>query len=95
MAKNEKKQHKLLTEEDMKIIKSDPLGLTDYIVYTKIKEVKKTALIVTLVAMAFAFGGGVVCGMELVSRNIPNNTIQVQVGTPTEQTPAPAPEEGK
>lgn len=92
MTKKERKQHKLLTDEDMKIIKSDPLGLTDYIVYTKVKEVKKSALIITLIAMAFAFGGGILCGLKIITRNIPNNVIQVQVGTPTEPIAETEPE---
>ena len=80
MTKNDKKQYKLLTEEDMKIIQSDPVGLADYVVRTKVKEVRKSALIITLIAMALAFAGGVFCGMTIAKTSIPNNVVQIQVG---------------
>lgn len=80
MTKNDKKQYKLLTEEDMKIIQSDPVGLADYVVHTKVKEVRKSALIIALIAMALAFAGGVFCGMAITKTSIPNNVVQIQVG---------------
>lgn len=81
MAKNDNKpKSKLLTQEDMKIIQSDPVGLADYVVRTKVKEVRKSALIITLIAMALTFAGGVFCGMTIAKTSIPNNVVQIQVG---------------
>lgn len=80
MAKNDKKQYKLLTEEDIKIIESDPAGLADYVVATKVKSARKSALIIALIAMALAFAGGVFCGMAITKTSIPNNVVQIQVG---------------
>lgn len=80
MTKSDKKQYKLLTEEDMKIIQSDPVGLADYVVRTKVKETRKSALIITLILMAFSFGLGVMVGTHWTKTSIPNNVVQVQVG---------------
>lgn len=80
MTKENKSKSKLLTQEDMKIIQSDPVGLADYVVRTKVKEVRKSALIITLIAMALTFAGGVFCGMTIAKTSIPNNIIQLQVG---------------
>lgn len=80
MTKNDKTKYKVLTDEDMKIIQSDPAGLADYIVRTKIKETKKTALIVSMVVAFIGFGAGVAVGMQLAKTSIPNNVVQVQVG---------------
>lgn len=80
MTKNDKKQYKMLSEEDLKIIKADPAGLADYVVATKVKSARKTALIITLIGMALAFGAGAVCGMTIAKTSIPNNVIQLQVG---------------
>ena len=79
MAKNEKKQYKLLTEEDIKIIESDPAGLADYVVATKVKSARKSALIICLIGMILAFGAGAVCGMTWTKNSIPNNLVQIQV----------------
>ena len=91
MAKNDKKQYKLLTEEDIKIIESDPAGLADYVVSTKVKSARKTALIISLIGMALSFGAGAVCGMTWTKTSIPNNVVQIQVGEKAETTA----EEGK
>lgn len=91
MTKNDKKQYKLLTEEDIKIIESDPAGLADYVVATKVKSARKSALIICLIGMILAFGAGVVCGMIWTKTSIPNNVVQIQVGEKVEATA----EEGK
>lgn len=89
MAKNNNTiKQKVLTDEDMKIIQSDPVGLADYVVRTKVKECRKTALIVTLIAMALAFGAGAVCGMTWTKTSIPNNVVQIQVGDNASSEPA-------
>ena len=80
MTKNDKKQYKLLTEEDMKIIQSDPVGLADYVVRNKVKSVKKTALIITIIFMVLTFGLGVMVGSTWIKASIPNNVVQIQVG---------------
>lgn len=80
MTKNDKKQYKLLTDEDMKIIQSDPVGLADYVVRNKVKSVKKTALIITIIFMVLTFGLGVMVGSTWVKASIPNNVVQIQVG---------------
>lgn len=81
MAKNSiNPKQKLLTDEDIKIIKSDPVGLADYIVCTKVKEAKKTAFIVCLIMMAIAFFGGAFCGATWTKTSIPNNVVKIQVG---------------
>ena len=90
MTKNDKKQYKLLTEEDMKIIQSDPVGLADYVVRTKVKETRKSALIITLILMAVTFGVGFIVGTTWTKTSIPNNVVQIQVGE-TEK-PAETPE---
>ena len=86
MAKNDKKQYNLLTEEDIKIIESDPAGLADYVVAMKVKSARKTALILTLIGMILAFGAGIVCGMTWAKHSIPNNVVQIQVGETAEAT---------
>ena len=86
-------KQKVLTEQDMKIIQSDPVGLADYVVQTKVKETRKTALIVTLIFTVLAFGAGVMAGMTLAKTSIPNNVVTVQVGG--DATTEPVAEEQK
>lgn len=83
MTKNDKSKYKLLNDEDIKIIQSDPTGLADYVVRTKVKESRKTALILALIATFVAFGVGVFAGMAFTRVSIPNNVVQVQVGAPS------------
>lgn len=84
MAKSDKKQYKLLTEEDMKIIKSDPVGLAEYVVNTKVKATRKTAIIITLISMAISFGLGVMVGTLWTKTSIPNNVVHIEVGEKAE-----------
>ena len=90
MTKSDKTKYKVLTDEDMKIIQSDPVGLSDYVVRTKVKETKKTAFIITIVAMFISFGAGVMVGTMWTKTSIPNNVVQIQVGDTVESV-----EEGK
>jgi len=76
---NQPKQ-KVLTEQDMQIIKSDPVGLADYVVRTKVKDARKTAIIVALVFSCASFIAGGIMGMVISKNSIPNNTVTVQVG---------------
>lgn len=91
MTKDSKK-YKILSEEDIKIIESDPTSLADYVTYTKVKEARKSAIIITIIAMVIAFGAGMFCGMGWTKTSIPNNVVQIQVGETSE---APVVEEGK
>ena len=93
MTKNIKKQYKMLSDEDLKIIKADPAGLADYVVRSKVKEARKTATIIAIVAVMLAFGAGVLSGMLLTQSSIPNNVVQIQVGEG--QTAEPVKAEGK
>lgn len=95
MTKEDKRQYKILTEEDIKIIQSDPVGLADYVVRTKIKESRKTAFIVSLIFMAIAFGAGAIVGMTWTKSSIPNNIVQIQVGENASETVSENTEEGK
>lgn len=95
MTKNDKKQYKTLSEQDMKIIQSDPAGLADYVVATKIRSARKTALIITILGMVLAFAGGAVCGMTWAKTSIPNNVVQIQVGDNEAKPVEEADKEGK
>lgn len=90
MTKNDKTKYKILTDMDMKIIRQDPEGLADYVINTKAKEIKKTALIVTIIFMVASFGVGVLVGTTWTKTSIPNNVVQIQVGEtekPAETSP--------
>lgn len=80
MTKSDKNKYKILTDMDIKIIRQDPEGLADYIVCTKAKEIKKTALIATIIFMVISFGVGVLVGTTWTKSSIPNNVVQIQVG---------------
>lgn len=82
MAKNnnDKKHYKMLSEEDMRVIASDPVKLADYVVCNKVKASRKTALVIGVIAVAVAFGIGVFTGVCLARTSIPNSVVQVQVG---------------
>ena len=81
MAKvNNKRKMAVLTDEDVKIIKSDPVGLADYVVNSKIRSAKKTMTIITILAMAISFAAGVFVGMGITRESIPNNVVQIRVG---------------
>ena len=86
MTKKDKKQYQYLTDEDLKIIKSDPAGLTDYVVRTKVKDNKKNLVIVAMIVAILAFGAGVFTGLTLARTSIPNNVIQLQVGNTTAES---------
>lgn len=87
MAKNDNKtKHKILTEMDMKIIRQDPESLADYVINTKAKEIKKTALIICIIFMVLSFGAGVMVGMTWTKTSIPNNVVHIQVGDNGEPT---------
>lgn len=80
MTKNDKKQYKILTETDMKIIRQDPENLADYIICKKAKDIKKSALIVTIILVVASFAIGFMVGNTWTKTSIPNNVVQIQVG---------------
>lgn len=80
MTKTDKKQYKILTETDMKIIRQDPEGLAEYIICSKAKEIKKTFLIITIVLVVMSFVLGFMVGNNWTKTSIPNNVVQIQVG---------------
>ena len=80
MAKVNKPKMKVLTDEDVKIIKSDPAGLADYVIETKVRSAKKTMIIVAIIAVAISFAAGVFVGMHITRESIPNNVVQIKVG---------------
>ena len=53
--------------------------LTDFIMKSKIKSVRKTALILCIIACGIAFVGGLFCGMNWTRTSIPNNIVQIEV----------------
>lgn len=53
--------------------------LTDFIMKSKIKSVRKTALILGIIACGIAFVGGLFCGMNWTRTSIPNNVVQIEV----------------
>lgn len=98
MTKNDKK-YQFLTEEDLKIIKSDPTAFADYVIRSKVKDSKKNSTIVAMIVMIVAFGVGIMAGLAIARVSIPNNIVQVRVGT-SEQVESSEPvvetvEEGK
>lgn len=78
--KETKRKMAVLTDEDVKIIKSDPVGLADYVVNSKIRSAKKTMIIISLLAALLAFGAGFYVGMNTTRQSIPNNVVQIKVG---------------
>lgn len=92
MTKNNKIKTKMLTDEDIKIIKSDPVSLADYVVESKVRSARKTMIIITIIAAAVMFGAGVFVGMHITRESIPNNVVQIKIG---EDTPVSTETEGK
>lgn len=83
---------KILSEEDVKVIESDPAGLSDYVVYNKVRSAKKTMVIVTILAMGISFAAGLFCGMGWTRESIPNNVVQIKINS---EDGAVSQEEGK
>lgn len=92
MTKNNKIKAKMLTDEDIKIIKSDPVALADYVVESKVRSARKTMIIIAIIAAAVMFGAGVFAGMHITRESIPNNVVQIKIG---EDAPVAAETEGK
>ena len=92
MTKNNKIKTKMLTDEDIKNTKSDPVSLADYVVESKVRSARKTMIIITIITAAVMFGAGVFVGMHITRESIPNNVVQIKIG---EDTPVSTETEGK
>lgn len=85
MTKENVKTNKAMTE--IEAIKQSP-ELTDFIMRSKIKDVRKSAIIVAILCTVVAFAGGFMLGCNTTKDAIPNNvvTIQLDSAKPTEQS---------
>lgn len=72
--------------DELRAIEKSP-ELTEYIIKTKIKDVKKTALIAGIVAAFITFGLGVYVGMNIVRISSPQNVIEVRVDSNNGEQP--------
>lgn len=70
-------KYKMLTENDIKVIQSDPEGLADYVVCNKVKSAKKTMIIFALAFAVAAFFAGWFTG--IMTNKLPENNIQITV----------------
>ena len=80
MTKEKSNKYAVLTDQDIKIIKSDPEGLADYVIHNKVRATRKTMIIISIFAVAAAFAAGVFCGMGITRESIPNNVVQIKIG---------------
>lgn len=85
MTKENVKTNKSMTE--IEAIKKSP-ELTDFIMRSKIKDVRKSAIICAILCAVLAFAGGFFLGANVTKDAIPNNVVTIQVdGTkPAEQS---------
>ena len=85
MTKENVKTNKAMTE--IEAIKKSP-ELTDFIMKSKIKDVRKSAIIGAILCAVLAFAGGFFLGSNVTKDAIPNNvvTIQVDGGSAAEQS---------
>lgn len=78
-AKSTKEYSKMMEELDA--IEECP-QLTEYIFRNKIKDVKKTSVIIVMMASIATFFAGLFIGINITSTAVPNNTIEVKVEQP-------------
>ena len=85
MTKDNVKTNKAMTE--IEAIKKSP-ELTDFIMRAKIKNVRKSAIIVAILCAVVSFAVGFLLGSNVTKDAIPNNVVTIQVdGTkPAEQS---------
>ena len=85
MTKENVKTNKSMTE--IEAIKKSP-ELADFIMRSKIKDVRKSAIICAILCAVLAFAGGFFLGANVTKDAIPNNVVTIQVdGTkPAEQS---------
>lgn len=89
MTKDNVKTNKNMTE--LEAIKKSP-ELTDFIMRSKIKDVRKSAVIIAILCAVIAFAGGFIIGANTTKDAIPNNVVTIQLDGQTSQKPA---EQGK
>lgn len=76
MTKENVKTNKAMTE--IEAIKQSP-ELTDFIMRSKIKDVRKSAIIAAILCAVVAFAGGFYLGANTTKDAIPNNVVTIQV----------------
>ena len=76
MTKEYVKTNKAMTE--LEAIKKSP-ELTDFIMRSKIKDVRKSAVIVAIFCAVAAFAGGFILGANTTKDAIPNNVVTIQL----------------
>lgn len=64
--------------DELTAIEKSP-ELTEYIIRTKIKDVRKTALILGIIAAVMAFAGGMFAGLNINKISTPQNVVEVRV----------------
>ena len=67
--------------EELDAIEECP-QLTEYIFRNKIKDVKKTGIIIVMMVAIAAFFAGLFIGINITSSAVPNNTIEVKMEQP-------------
>ena len=53
--------------------------LTEYIIRTKIKDVRKTAMIIGVIVAFVTFACGFMVGFGMAAKSVPQNVIEVRV----------------
>lgn len=92
MANNTKSNVKTNAKMDeLRAIEKSP-ELTEYIIRTKIKDVRKTAFILGIIAAIMAFACGLMLGLNIVKLSVPQNVVEVRVDSAQN---APTNTEGK
>lgn len=76
MTKENVKTNKAMTE--IEVIRKSP-ELTDFVMRTKIKDVRKSAIIVAILCAVVSFAGGFLLGVNTTKDAIPNNVITIQM----------------
>lgn len=74
--------------DDLKAIEKCP-ELTEYIVKNRVSAIRKSAIIVTIVASVISLGLGLAAGLNIANNSAANNVIEVKVNA-SEQVDANA-----
>lgn len=82
MTKENIKTNKAMTE--IEVIKKTP-ELTDFVMRSKIKDVRKSAVIVAILCAVLSFAGGFILGTNVTKDAIPNNIVTIQLDKTTEK----------
>lgn len=68
-----------MNAEELEIIHSDKDCLAEYVVKTKIKSVKKTAVIVAIITSVLSFGAGMFYGVYFAKTSAQDNVVKILV----------------